>query len=78
MKQKPTQHVVPHGNDWAVRRSGADHVTKIYKTQSAAIDAGRDIAKNQLTELFIHGRGGQIRDRDSYGGDPHPPADTVH
>ena len=32
-----------------------------------------DIARNQHTEVYIHGRDGRIRERDSYGNDPYPP-----
>jgi uncharacterized protein YdaT len=71
---KPTQHVVPHSDGWAVRKSGADRVTEVFKTQQEAIDRARDISKNQETEMFTHGRDGRIRERDSYGNDPFPPA----
>jgi len=67
------QHVVPHTNGWAVRGAGNSKATSIHPTQSEAIDVGRSIAKNQKSELFIHNRGGQIRDRDSHGNDPFPP-----
>lgn len=67
------QHVVPHGGDWAVRGAGNERATSIHETQRAAIEAGRDIARNQHSELLIHGRNGQIRERDSFGGDPFPP-----
>lgn len=75
---KPGQHVVPHGDEWAVKREGADRVTSIHPTQSEAEKAGREIAQNQSTELFIHRPNGQIRDRDSFGYDPHPPIDKKH
>ena len=64
------QHVVPHDGGWAVRGAGNARATSIHDTQAAAIDAARDIARNQASELLIHGRNGQIRDRDSYGNDP--------
>ena len=67
------QHVVPHDGGWAVRGAGNTRATSIHDTQAAAIGAARDIARNQASELLIHGRNGQIRDRDSYGGDPFPP-----
>jgi hypothetical protein len=67
------QHVVPHGNDWAVRGAGNSRFTSIHPTQTEAIRAGRDIAQNQQSELFIHGRSGQIRERNTYGNDPYPP-----
>ncbi len=67
------QHVVPRSGKWAVRKSGADRVTRKYATQGEAIKAARDIARNQRTEVYIHGRDGRIRERDSYGNDPFPP-----
>lgn len=67
------QHVVPAGGKWAVRKSGSSRSTETFATQGEAIDRAREIAKNQGTELYIHGRDGKIRERDSYGRDPHPP-----
>jgi hypothetical protein len=45
----------------------------VHETQREAIEAAREIARNQNTELFIHGRDGRIRERDSHGQDPFPP-----
>lgn len=70
---KRNQHVVPHEDGWAVRGAGSRRATSIHPTQEEAISAGREIARNQHTELFVHGRDGQIRERDSYGNDPFPP-----
>jgi hypothetical protein len=71
---KGNQHVVPHDGGWAVRGEGNSRVTSTHDTQREAIDAGREIARNQGGELFIHGRNGQIRERDSVGNDdPYPP-----
>ena len=67
------QHVVPNGGRWSVRSAGATRVAKTFTTQGEAIAHGREAAKKQGSELFIHGRDGRIRDRDSYGHDPHPP-----
>ncbi|MEH3036068.1 MAG: DUF2188 domain-containing protein [Sphingomonas adhaesiva] len=67
------QHVVPHAGGWAVRGAGNGRATSVHDTQRDAIDAARGIAQNQHSELLIHGRNGQIRDRDSYGSDPFPP-----
>ncbi|MFZ2681790.1 MAG: DUF2188 domain-containing protein [Patescibacteria group bacterium] len=75
---KNGQHVVPYGTDWAVRRAGSDRVTSVHSTQAAAYDAGRDIARNQATEVFLHGRDGRIRDRESFGNDPRSSHDTKH
>jgi hypothetical protein len=67
------QHVVPHDGKWGVRGEGNNKLTSIHDTQKEAINEARDIARNQNSELFIHGRNGQIRERDSYGNDPFPP-----
>ena len=69
----PNQHVVPRGAGWIVRPAGGSRATSIHPTQADAIERGREIARNQHTELFIHRPNGQIRERDSYGNDPFPP-----
>lgn len=63
---------------WAVKPEGDERASGLYDTQGEAIQAGRELAQNNPSELFIHGRGGRIRDRDSFGGDPFPPRDTRH
>jgi len=72
------QHVVRRGGGWAVRGEGNSRDTSHHRTQSQAIDAARDIARNQHSEVVIHDTHGRIRDRDSYGNDPFPPRDTRH
>lgn len=67
------QQIVKHPDGWAVKGEGNLTATVVTKTQEQAIDKGREIAKNQEFELFIHGKNGQIRTRDSYGNDPYPP-----
>ena len=67
------QHVVPHEGGWAVKSAGGDRATKIHSTQSQAIAHTRCSAKNQASELLIHGRDGQIRARDTFGHEPYPP-----
>jgi len=75
---KKNQHVVRKENGWAVRGAGNKKATKITRTQKEAIEAAREIAKNQKSEVVIHGRDGKIRDKDSYGNDPNPPKDQKH
>ena len=70
---KRNQHVVPLGNGWAVKAEGAGRATEITSKQSDAISVARDIAKNNNSELIVHGKDGKIRERNSYGNDPHPP-----
>jgi Uncharacterized protein conserved in bacteria (DUF2188) len=75
---KPRVHIVPHGNDWAVRREGNDRASSVHPTQREAQDAGRPAAQRDHTELVTHDRHGRIRDSDSYGNDPFPPEDKKH
>lgn len=67
------QHVVPHSDGWGVKGEGNSKVTRVFDTQRDAIAYGRQQAINQGSELFIHRQNGQIRERNSYGNDPHPP-----
>lgn len=70
MSKGKNQHVVKHSDGWAVRGAGNEKVTKVTRTQQEAINVAREISRNQESELFIHGRNGQIRERDSHGNDP--------
>jgi hypothetical protein len=70
---KKNQHVVPHGEDWAVKGAGNSKATSVYKTQAEAITRAREIAQNQKSELLVHGENGRIREKSSYGNDPCPP-----
>lgn len=70
---KKNQHVVRNGEQWSVRGAGNTNRTATYDTQREAIERGKEIARNQGSELLIHGRNGQIRERNSYGKDPYPP-----
>lgn len=64
-------HVVPtERNGWAVEVEGTDGATSHYPSQEEAIAAGTQKAKQDKVELFIHGRDGQIRERNSFGHDP--------
>jgi len=75
---KKNQHVVPHGNKWAVKGEGNSKATKITSTQKEAIEIAREIAKHNKSEVVIHRPDGRIRDKDSYGNDPNPPKDKKH
>lgn len=69
---KKGQHVVPSAGGWSVVRAGASRATSTHATQADAVAAATLIARNQRTELYIHGRDGRIRERNSYGNDPYP------
>ncbi|PHZ84717.1 DUF2188 domain-containing protein [Paremcibacter congregatus] len=70
---KRNQHITPHRDGWQVRGAGSEKATSVHSTQAEAISHGRDISRNQGSELLIHGRNGRIRARDSHGSDPYPP-----
>ncbi len=61
------QYVVPRGKKWAVRKAGAERVTRHFDTQQDALEAARSIARNQGSDVFIFGQDGRIRGRDSDG-----------
>ena len=67
------QHVVKHSEGWAVKGAGNSKATKVVETQKEAINLAKQIAKNQHSEMLIHGENGQIREKNSYGNDPFPP-----
>lgn len=71
---KKSHHVVrnPDGG-WDVKKGGAYRSSGHYRTQKDAISAAREMSSNQRSELYIHGRDGRIREKDSHGSDPHPP-----
>ncbi len=72
MKGPKTHHVVPNGDrgGWDVRRGGADRVSGHYDSKEQAVNAGRDMSRNQHTELRIHNRDGKIASSDSHEHDP--------
>lgn len=73
MSKGKNQHVVPHGNGWAVKGEGNGKATVVTNTQKEANQVATQIAKNQRSEVLIHGENGRIRERNSYGNDPYPP-----
>lgn len=72
-RRMPNQHVVPHGDKWAIKGAGSEKATRVTDTKREATDIARQISRNQGTELFIHGKDGRIQSRDSHGNDPYPP-----
>lgn len=73
------QWVSPRPNgQWAVHSEKSVRDTKHFNTQAEAINAAREIAKNQRSEVIVQGMSGKIVSKDSYGNDPCPPKDTEH
>jgi len=74
MSKSKSHHVVPDPDGgWNIKKGGSSRISGHYGTQKEAIDKAREISKNQNTELYIHRRDGQIREKDSHGNDPFPP-----
>lgn len=62
---------VKDGNGWKNVVDGATESR--HRTQGAAIDEGRRIAKRNEAEHTIQGRDGKFREKNSYGNDDFPP-----
>jgi len=71
---KCSNHVVPSSAKvgWTVRKSDSTRTSKSFKRKEDAIKYGRELSKNEKTELYIHKKNGLIQDRHSYGIDPFP------
>lgn len=73
-KGPKSHHVVPNQNGgWDVKRGGGERASARFDAKAHAIDRGREISRNQGTELRIHNRDGRIASSDSHGNDPNPP-----
>lgn len=62
--------VMTHENGWQVKTDGAGKAAKVCTTQKECIDYGKQQAQRNNAELVIHGKNGQIREKNSYGNDP--------
>lgn len=63
-------HVVPSDQGWRVEIAADGRARSVHRTQAEARAAAREIARRNRRELFLHGRDGQIRERNTYGKDP--------
>ena len=73
---RKSHHVVPDSKGWAVKKGGGEKAINICETKKEAEKVGREISKNQQSELVIHGKDGKIQRSDSHGKDPCPPTDS--
>ena len=58
---------------WQAKKEGAQRASSVTDTQAESIVDATRIAKREGTEVFIHGRDGKIRERNTHGHDPFPP-----
>ena len=68
------QHVTRHPDGgWQVKGAGNQRATARTSTQAEAKVIARDLAIKNKSEMVVHGKDGRIREKKSYGNDPHPP-----
>jgi uncharacterized protein (TIGR02271 family) len=70
MVQKPAVHIELRDESWVVLREGNQRATSVHRTQAEAAESGRELARRDGAEFFLHGQDGQIRDHHDYRGDP--------
>jgi hypothetical protein len=64
-------HITRTGNgQWQAKKEGSQRASSITGTQAKAVTDAIRIAKREGTEVFIHGRNGKIRERNTYGRAP--------
>ena len=59
-------HVTPHENGWQVKTGGSDKAYRVVATQKEALEIAKSVAKNQKTDVKIHGKDGKVRDCINY------------
>jgi uncharacterized protein (TIGR02271 family) len=77
MAQKPAVHIELRGEGWAVVREGNKRATSTHPTQSEAAESGRDLARRDRTEFFLHGQDGHVREHRDYSEGQASPEDEV-
>ena len=58
---------------WESVREGSNRPSKVTSTQAEAWEHSKEKARESKGEAFLKGRDGKIRERNTYGNDPHPP-----
>jgi hypothetical protein len=67
MAKRLLVHVEVHQNGWTVIRESNERATSVHPTQAEAAKEGRDIARRDEIDFFLHAQDGRIREHDSYG-----------
>jgi hypothetical protein len=70
MPKKGDVHVMPGEKGWRVQIEGTGGARSTHPTQAEAAKTARRIARENRSELLIHGRNGQVRARNTYDRDP--------
>ena len=71
MSKQKSHHTIPNSNKGRyIKKVGAGRASKHLDTKKEAIDKVWEITKNQRTELYIHGKDGEIQQKVSHENDP--------
>jgi uncharacterized protein (TIGR02271 family) len=69
MAQNPAVHIELRDDAWIVVREGNQRATSVHPTQSEAAESGRELARRDGTEFFLHGTDGHVREHHDYRGE---------
>lgn len=68
---RDTHRIMPHKNGgWQVKRDDGKRASHVVETKAEAEKLGREISRNQDTELQVQNLDGKITRSDSHGNDP--------
>ncbi len=70
MTHKPSVHIEFREEGWAVLREGNKRATSSHPTQAEAAESGRDLARRDKTQFFLHAQDGRIREHRDYSDEP--------
>ena len=75
MPNRREHHIVHNSlrGGWDVKASGGKKSVYHADTKADAVKRGREISRNQNTEMIVHKLDGKIQYCDSHGKDPYPP-----
>lgn len=64
-------HVTPRdAGNWAVKKAGAQRASSVHENKADAVKVGRQVARQEKSELVVHNKSGKIGPKDSHGHDP--------
>jgi uncharacterized protein (TIGR02271 family) len=69
MAQKTAVHIELRDDAWIVVREGNQRATSVHPTQSEAAESGRELARRDGAEFFLHGQDGRVREHHDYRGE---------
>jgi Uncharacterized protein conserved in bacteria (DUF2188) len=56
MANRKNVHIVQRDSGWGTLREGGQRATQVFDTQTQAIQAGRQMAREGQGELLVHGQ----------------------